>query len=82
MLHKDGVMHNLNDLLDPGLGSSWHLYTASAINNNGWIVGTARFHGLNRAFLLKPMAAVPEPASLAYLGIGLLALGWTASRRV
>lgn len=63
MLYKDGVMHNLNDLLEPGLGSSWQLYAASAINNNGWIVGTARFNGLNRAFLLKPMAAVPEPSA-------------------
>lgn len=64
-LWKNGQMYNLNELVEPGHG--WRLYSARAINDDGWIVGT----GINpqpqwRAYLLKPLQP-PVPA-LAFWG--------------
>ncbi|WP_428940509.1 hypothetical protein [Fontivita pretiosa] len=64
----DGTLVNLNDLIDPDSG--WLLMTADAINNNGWIAGTAyydpRLPGgfvppgyANRLYVLQ----IPEPAT-------------------
>lgn len=60
MLYKNGAMVNLNSLLQPDIASSWFLSEATAINNNGWIVGEAVFNGKTRAFLLTP---IPEPSA-------------------
>lgn len=61
---------NLNDRI-PGFGTEWVLERASDINNVGQIVGTGKFNGETRAFLLTP---VPEPGTMAALGLGALAL--------
>ena len=42
--------------------SGWTLGGARAVNDAGQIVGTGFWQGQNRAFLLTPDAAVPEPA--------------------
>ena len=49
--------------------TQWQLAAASAINDNGQIVGSGRINGETHAFLLTP---VPEPSSLKYLLLGLL----------
>lgn len=60
---------NLNDRI-PGF-DGWVLERASDINGAGQIVGTGKFNGETRAFLLNP---VPEPGTIAALCLGLLAL--------
>jgi len=51
-LRVDGVMHDLNDLLPAGSG--WVLVGASAISNQGEIVGTGIIGGQEHAFRLTP----------------------------
>jgi probable HAF family extracellular repeat protein len=63
-IYRNGVITNLNSLIDPTSG--WSLTEARAINDEGQIVGTGFFFGVERAYLLTP---VPEPASLAILGM-------------
>ena len=59
---------DLNSLLD-GPYAGWQLRRANAINNLGWIVGTAlNPSGEDEAFLLTP---VPEPSSIVALLCGL-----------
>ena len=48
----DGVMKDLNSLIPENSG--WVLTEAMDINNKGQILGTGRFHGHTRAFLLTP----------------------------
>jgi probable HAF family extracellular repeat protein len=48
-----GRMRDLNAALPRG--SDWTLVEAAAINDRGWIAGTAFTNGLKRAFLLKPV---------------------------
>ena len=81
-LYSGGVMIDLNDLIAPGSGLV--LTTAQAISDTGLIVGygtTAT--GSIHAFLLTPaVAAVPEPATVASMAVGVLAgLGVLARRR-
>ncbi|MEC4803653.1 MAG: hypothetical protein SAJ12_05240 [Jaaginema sp. PMC 1079.18] len=70
-----GVMENLNNLLVNGEG--WELEWATDINDNGQIIGWGRYNGVERSFLLNPMAnnpdnpqEVPEPT----VGFSLLAI--------
>lgn len=89
-LWAGGKITDLNDLLDPKAKSEgWVLFTANGINNEGWIVGSARNTVLQRthAFLLTPlhqgatpmatpmMLTVPEPETYAMFlaGLGLIA---------
>jgi probable HAF family extracellular repeat protein len=67
MLYRDGVMSDLNSLIDPTSG--WILSRATAINDAGQIAGSGGIGGQTHAFLLTP---VPEPSTLALLGIGAL----------
>jgi probable HAF family extracellular repeat protein len=66
-----GKMVDLNSVLEPISGRNWILYTASAINDGGQIVGTGLLSGSQRAFLLTP---VPEPSTLALSTITVLLL--------
>lgn len=50
--YSNGVFTNLNTLLPSG--SNWVLYHATAINNNGQIVGLGKHNGKVTAFLLDP----------------------------
>jgi probable HAF family extracellular repeat protein len=69
LLYRDGVMSDLNDLIDSGTG--WVLAEASAINDRGTIVGNGSINGHDRAFLLTP---VPEPISLMVFAVGMCIL--------
>ncbi len=77
----NGTLLNLNALVSPNSG--WLLQEAYGINDSGKIVGTGVFQGQNRAFELDPLALglaapdtapVPEPGTLALLGLGLLSI--------
>jgi probable HAF family extracellular repeat protein len=59
---------DLNTLIDPDSG--WALEIAYDINNSGWIVG----HGINQQGEEHAFLLVPEPATLALLGLGILCL--------
>jgi probable HAF family extracellular repeat protein len=74
-LYSNGVMTDLNSLIPSG----WWAGGAAAINDSGQIVcdGTNP-EGQNVAFLLTP---VPEPSTLALLGIGAVSLIGYAWRR-
>jgi probable HAF family extracellular repeat protein len=69
-LSVNGHMTALNDLIDPNSGWTG-LEIAEGVNDQGWIVGSGFYQGEVRGFLMKP---VPEPATMAALGLGLAAL--------
>jgi probable HAF family extracellular repeat protein len=77
-LYSNGTTTDLNALINPASG--WTLQSATAINDNSWIVG----YGLNPsgqqdAFLLTP---TPEPSSFLLLGVAAIGLlGWAWRRR-
>jgi probable HAF family extracellular repeat protein len=68
-IYEGGVMADLNTLLPLGY-SGWLLESASDINNDGWITGTALApDGTEHGYILTP-----EPAMVLLLGLGGLAL--------
>ncbi len=74
-LYENGSVYDLTSLIDTTLTTeSWQLNSATAINANGWIVGGGSIGSQFFGYLAIPVQAVPEPASLAALGVGALAL--------
>jgi probable HAF family extracellular repeat protein len=80
-LFENGVMYDLNGLIDPASG--WVLNQAFAINASGQIVGSGLLNGIEHAFRLDSQAGaasfsgeavVPEPATWGFLGSGILLL--------
>ena len=64
--------------------SGWVLREATAINDNGWIVGTAsnsRLSISDQAFVLTSTAPVPEADTSAMLLMGAGVMGFIARRR-
>lgn len=63
----------------------WLLTSAYGINDSGWIVGVAEVQGQSmgprRAFLLKPVNAVPEPGTLYLFVMGAFALLSNVARK-
>jgi probable HAF family extracellular repeat protein len=75
-LYSDGGMYDLNSFAGV-VGSGWSLTQAVDVNDAGQILGYGSFNGQeNKAFLLSPVTAVPEPQGFAMLllGLGLTAL--------
>lgn len=77
-LYRDGQMLDLNDLLDPAMASEWVLSSATAINDQGIIIGQGLRDGVASAFQLS---AVPEPEALALMIGGLLSVAGLRPRR-
>jgi probable HAF family extracellular repeat protein len=82
MLWYGGRAIDLNSFLSPSeRDAGWRLEYATAINDHGWIVGSAfnsqTFTGT--AFVLS-IPAIPEPGSLALMLAGLGLLGGAAMR--
>ena len=64
-LFHNGQNFDLNNLIDPSLG--WNIRTATAINDNGQIIGYGNLGG----FIMTPhRSAVPAPGSLLVCGLG------------
>lgn len=58
-LYTDGKMVDLNKFLPAN--SEWKLTDAFSISDSGWIIGSGRFRGETRAFMLKPVTAPKTP---------------------
>ncbi|MBL9030830.1 MAG: hypothetical protein JNM80_03875 [Phycisphaerae bacterium] len=68
----DGVMHNLRDLVAPGL-SPLTIISASGIGDGGQISATAIVNGKRTAVLLNPLGPIPSPGVWTLVTLGLLA---------
>jgi probable HAF family extracellular repeat protein len=88
-LWEKGKFFDLNTLIPANSG--WELESALKINNKNQIIGTGKFNGESRSFLLTPEAtleakSVPEPTSaLGILGLGGIGVGlrlWSKRKSV
>jgi probable HAF family extracellular repeat protein len=75
-IYQNGQITDLMTLLDNGTGWT-ELFSASAISDNGLIVGAGMYNGEIRGFVLS---AVPEPATAGVLAFATASL-LTARRR-
>lgn len=66
--YSQGVMEDLNSLVSDDYG--WTLEMPLGISDRGEIVGGASRQGVQHAFLLTPIALVPEPNSIWLLVLG------------
>lgn len=76
--HSSTGLQDLNSLIDPNSG--WDLRSARNINDNGWIIGQGIYNGQTTTFLARPTDAVPEPATMTLLTLGIGALAARARK--
>jgi probable HAF family extracellular repeat protein len=74
----NGVMQDLNSLIDPASG--WNIIAAAGINDNNQIAAFGCRAGECQGLLLS-VQAVPEPETYALLGAGLGLVGYATRRR-
>ncbi|MFH0965218.1 MAG: hypothetical protein V2A58_14555 [Planctomycetota bacterium] len=67
-LWDSGVAIDLNTLIPAGSG--WILGYAYGISDSGYIVGVGTLDGVQRGYLLAPMAPVPAPGALVLCAVG------------
>lgn len=83
-LYNDGLITDLS-LLAPVIAAGWSELSAVGVNNHGQIIGWGTLRGSvgggSRAFLLSPIAVIPEPETYAMLLAGLGVLGFVSLRR-
>ena len=83
-LYDNDLITDLS-LLAPVAAAGWTELSAVSINNHGEIVGWGTLSGSagggSRAFLLSPIAAIPEPETYAMLLVGLGVLSFVSRRR-
>ena len=73
-VYESGAVTLWPDLLDSSQ-AGWGFLQFNDLSDSGYIVGVGTFNGVQRGFRMTPLAtAVPEPATLAALGLGALAL--------
>lgn len=60
-LYSSGQLHDLNDLLPYEETNTWKLTDARGINDQGAIVGTGKFNGVDHAFLALPARVIGKP---------------------
>jgi probable HAF family extracellular repeat protein len=76
-VHQDGQMTDLMSVLTNGTGWT-ELFSASAISDNGVIVGAGVYNGEIRGFVLN---AVPEPATASLLTCAIAGIATMGRRR-
>jgi len=79
-LYTEGRSFDLNTLIPALPDSGWMITNAVNIDENHRILATATYGGVQHAVLLTP-ATVPEPTTLAILGLASTAAGVRALRR-
>ncbi|OYD92378.1 hypothetical protein CDG76_22810 [Nostoc sp. 'Peltigera membranacea cyanobiont' 210A] len=72
-LYSDKTLYDLNNLIAPSSEGGFSLTAASAINNNGQIVGRGAVNGELHAFLLTPISSVSVAESTS--GVPILSFG-------
>ena len=80
-LYADGTTYLIGDVIVNEAGWNFTTTTSAAalgITNEGLIIGTAKFNGVEHAYLLTP---VPEPTTWALMLGGLAAIGALKRRR-
>lgn len=73
---------DLNNALAAGQGEGWLLVSAQDATSDGRIVGWGVLNGTMSAFMLTPVAAVPEPSTAMQASLGLVLLAsWFVRQR-
>lgn len=78
-----GTTIDLNSFLSQAdVAAVWTLESANAINDHGWITGSAynALQNTRYAYLLSVVPAVPEARSLWLMLAGLGVIGWASKR--